>query len=116
MVGTGERRVLPPVSLGSHSLRRLSLPVAMRRRGPAASPQIAAVLERQVPQLSFTAALHTADEIQEMVDSPATRLLLVRDDDNSIVGTLTLTLVCSPTGTRTLIEDVVVDEAARVRS
>lgn len=79
----------------------------------AASPEITAALGRLVRQLSSTAALPTADEIQEMVGSRGTRLLVARDDGEDIVGTLTLRLFRIPTGLRAWIEDVVVDEAAR---
>jgi ribosomal protein S18 acetylase RimI-like enzyme len=79
----------------------------------AASPEVAAALERLLRQLSSTAALPTADEIQEIVDSPATRLLLARNEGDDIVGTLTLGLFRIPSGLRAWIEDVVVDEAAR---
>jgi ribosomal protein S18 acetylase RimI-like enzyme len=41
------------------------------------------------------------------------RLLVARDADQSIVGTLTLALVLMPTGMRAWIDDVVVDETAR---
>jgi ribosomal protein S18 acetylase RimI-like enzyme len=41
------------------------------------------------------------------------RLLLARDDEGTIVGTLTLVLYRIPTGLRARIEDVVVDEAGR---
>ena len=40
-------------------------------------------------------------------------LLVARDDDDAIVGMLTLALFRLPTGVRAWIEDVVVDEAAR---
>ena len=45
--------------------------------------------------------------------SPATTLLVARDDDGAIVGMLTLALFRLPTGVRAWIEDVVVDERAR---
>ena len=81
----------------------------------AATAEIVSALGRLVGQLSSTAAIPTAGEIQELVNSGATRLLLARDQDQSIVGTLTLALVRIPTGVRAWIEDVVVDEAARGR-
>src|SRR6478672_6132897 len=48
-----------------------------------------------------------------MVRSQASRLLIARDDDGTIVGSLTLVLFRIPTGVRAWIEDVVVDESAR---
>jgi ribosomal protein S18 acetylase RimI-like enzyme len=66
-----------------------------------------------VGQLSATASLPTAAELQQIADSTATRLLIARDQDHNIVGSLTLTLLRIPTGIRAWIEDVVVDEATR---
>jgi ribosomal protein S18 acetylase RimI-like enzyme len=41
--------------------------------------------------------------------------LLTRDDDDTVVGMLTLAVFRVPTGLRAWIEDVVVDEAVRGR-
>jgi ribosomal protein S18 acetylase RimI-like enzyme len=65
-----------------------------------------------VPQLSATAAVPGAVELDDVIASPATTLILARDDDR-IVGMLTLALFRIPTGMRAWIEDVVVDEGAR---
>ena len=70
-------------------------------------------LAKLVPQLSSSAPPLTADQVSELVSSPATVLLVARrDDDRAIVGTLTLALFRIPTGLRAWIEDVIVDEAA----
>jgi ribosomal protein S18 acetylase RimI-like enzyme len=50
-----------------------------------------------------------------IVDSDATSLLVARDDDGAVLGTLTLVVYRIPTGVRAAIEDVVVDQAARGR-
>jgi ribosomal protein S18 acetylase RimI-like enzyme len=55
-------------------------------------------MRRQVEQLSSSARAPTEDELQELVDSPATRLLVARDEDGNIVGSLTLALFRIPTG------------------
>jgi ribosomal protein S18 acetylase RimI-like enzyme len=47
-----------------------------------------------------------------MVGAEATTILLARSDEGAIVGTLTLVMFRIPTGLRTRIEDVVVDQAA----
>ena len=65
-----------------------------------------------VPQLSKSSPPPTADELQEMVDAPASDVLLARLD-GAIVGTLTLVTFRIPTGMRAWIEDVVVDDSAR---
>jgi ribosomal protein S18 acetylase RimI-like enzyme len=66
-----------------------------------------------VGQLSSSAELPTPAELEEIVASPASRLLVARDESGTIVGSLTLALFRIPTGVRAWIEDVVVDESAR---
>jgi ribosomal protein S18 acetylase RimI-like enzyme len=68
---------------------------------------------RLLPQLSSTSP-PSAAELAEIVDSPATSLLVARDGE-AILGTLTLAFFRIPTGVRAWIEDVVVDESARGR-
>jgi ribosomal protein S18 acetylase RimI-like enzyme len=68
---------------------------------------------RLLPQLSSTSP-PSATELAEIVDSPATSLLVARDGE-AILGTLTLAVFRIPTGVRAWIEDVVVDESARGR-
>jgi len=68
---------------------------------------------RLTPQLSRSNPAPTREELDEIVRSEASHLLLVRDDDGTILGSLTLVLFRIPTGVRAWIEDVVVDEAAR---
>jgi ribosomal protein S18 acetylase RimI-like enzyme len=68
---------------------------------------------RLIPQLSRSNPPPTRERLAEIVDSPATDLLVAYDDDGMIVGSLTLALFRIPTGLRAWIEDVVVDEAAR---
>ena len=79
------------------------------------TPELVAAFRRLVPQLSKSSPVAGGAELAEMVRSPATVLLLARDPDKGIVGTLTLVLFRIPTGVRAWIEDVVVDEAERGR-
>ena len=74
--------------------------------------ELVEALARLMVQLSRSAALPTPQELQQMVDSDVTRLLVARNEQ-AIMGTLTLALFRIPTGVRAWIEDVVVDEAAR---
>ena len=78
-----------------------------------ATPEVHAAMARLVPQLSRSAPALSHAELAEIVASPATVLLVARDDRSSIVGSLTLVLFRIPTGVRAWIEDVVVDESAR---
>jgi ribosomal protein S18 acetylase RimI-like enzyme len=77
------------------------------------SEELLEAVRRLVPQLSASAPALKANELDAVISSPATTLLLARDEDDHIIGMLTLALFRIPTGTRAWIEDVVVDEAAR---
>jgi len=79
----------------------------------AVDDELVAAWERLVGQLSRSASVPTRAELEEIVASPATRMLLARDAEGAIVGSLTLAVFRIPTGIRAWIEDVVVDEAAR---
>lgn len=66
-----------------------------------------------VPQLSRSAPAPGRAELEEIVRSPATVLLVARDLTDKIVGSLTLVVFRIPTGVRAWIEDVVVDAGVR---
>jgi len=68
---------------------------------------------RLVPQLSTSAVPPDAGALRALVSSPAATVLLARNDDDAIVGTLTLATFPTPTGYRAWIEDVIVDDSAR---
>ena len=91
---------------------------------------LVAAFQRLVPQLSTSARVPSGAEIDEIVSSPATTLLIARDDGTAvegddaagrraagedgqgrIVGMLTLVVFRIPTGVRAWIEDVVVDSS-----
>lgn len=75
--------------------------------------ELVAAMARLIPQLSSSSPAPGAAELGEIVDSEACHLLLARDDEGTIVGSMTLVLFRIPTGMRAWIEDVVVDSAAR---
>jgi ribosomal protein S18 acetylase RimI-like enzyme len=75
--------------------------------------ELAAAIGRLVSQLSRSAEPPATAELEEIVASPASHLLVARDESGAIVGTLTLALFRIPTGVRAWIEDVVVDENVR---
>ena len=77
------------------------------------SGELSAALRDLVPQLSSSSPAPDASELEEIVASPATRLLVARDEASAIVGSLTLVVFRIPTGMRAWIEDVVVHEGAR---
>lgn len=70
---------------------------------------------RLVPQLSRSAPPLARSELEEMIGAPGTHVLVAREGDGPIIGTLTLVVFRIPTGVRAWIEDVVVDAAARGR-
>lgn len=80
-----------------------------------ADSELINAITRLVPQLSSSARLPTAYEIERIVESSATTLFVARDADLQIVGTLTLVVFRAPTGVRAWIEDVVVETSARGR-
>jgi ribosomal protein S18 acetylase RimI-like enzyme len=79
------------------------------------TPELVAAFRKLTPQLSRTAPAPGGAELAEMVRSPATVLLMARDPEKGLVGSLTLVLFRIPTGVRAWIEDVVTDEGSRGR-
>ena len=77
------------------------------------TPDLEAAFARLIPQLSHSAVALDADGIATLVAQDAIDLLVFRDDDGAVQGMLTLVTFDIPTGTRSWIEDVVVDNAAR---
>jgi ribosomal protein S18 acetylase RimI-like enzyme len=79
--------------------------------------ELVAAFSRLGPQLSETMPLPTPAQLEEIITSPATHLFIARDSEqqDEIVGTLTLAVFRSPAGVSAHIEDVVVDQKARGR-
>jgi ribosomal protein S18 acetylase RimI-like enzyme len=74
-------------------------------------------LKRLIPQLSVHKVTPTAGELNELIKSESSTLLVARypDENSAIAGILTLVIYRVPTGLRSIIEDVVVDEEMRRR-
>ena len=74
-------------------------------------------ITRLMPHLKLKYSLPTRSEIEALVDSKASILLVVRHpgENSPIVGMLTLLIYRVPSGVRAHIEDLVVDEAMRGR-
>ena len=81
----------------------------------AVSSELVAAIAALVGQLSSSARAPTPAQLDAIVASPASRLLLARDGEGRVIGMLTLVLFPIPTGVRAWIEDVVVDADARGR-
>ena len=81
----------------------------------AASVDVLDALQRLVGELSTSAPKPHAAELEAIIQSPVTTLIVAQDQGDRVVGMLTLALFRIPTGLRAWIEDVVVDEQARGR-
>jgi ribosomal protein S18 acetylase RimI-like enzyme len=79
----------------------------------AVDDKLVDAFQRLIPQLSRSNPPPTREELDEVVRSAASHLLVARDGDGRIVGSLTLVLFRIPTAVRAWIEDVVVDESTR---
>lgn len=101
----------PPASAGAGSpLASVSIEEAT-----SVTDELVTAFAHLVPQLSRSSPAPQRPELEEIVRSPATVLLVARDNSGAIVGSLTLVLFRIPTGVRAWVEDVVVDEAVRGR-
>jgi ribosomal protein S18 acetylase RimI-like enzyme len=82
-------------------------------RATQASSELLEALRRLLPQLSPGRPPPTTAELKELMAAHGSTLLLARDEDGHIVGTLTLVVFRTTTELRARIEDVVVEESAR---
>jgi ribosomal protein S18 acetylase RimI-like enzyme len=73
---------------------------------------LVAAFQRLIPQLSKSNPAPTKDQLESIVSSDSSHLLIAKTD-GVIVGSLTLVIFRIPTGIRAWIEDVVVDADAR---
>jgi ribosomal protein S18 acetylase RimI-like enzyme len=82
-----------------------------------ASQELCEALQRLIPQLSAQKNPPALEDLQALIRSESSQLLVARDpDENSpIAGILCLTVYRVPTGLRSIIEDVVVDQNMRRR-
>lgn len=74
--------------------------------------QVLNAFGKLIPQLAPGCALPTKKDLEAIVNSDAT-LLFIAEENNEILGTLTLVFTKIPTGDKIWIEDVVVDNSAR---
>jgi len=72
---------------------------------------------RLIPQLGIHKVLPTREELSSLINSESSSLWVASYPDQSgvIVGILTLTIYRVPTGLRSIVEDVVVDQDMRRR-
>jgi ribosomal protein S18 acetylase RimI-like enzyme len=79
--------------------------------------EVYAAVKLLVPQLGAHKANPTWDELNALIRSEASTLLIARypDATSEIAGILSLTIYRVPTGMRSIVEDVIVDEKMRRR-
>jgi len=84
-------------------------------RATSVTNELMDAITRLMPQLKLKYSLPTRSEIEALVASKASILLIVRhpDENSPIVGMLTLIIYRVPSGVRAHVEDIVVDEAVR---
>src|SRR3990172_7604746 len=84
-------------------------------RATAVTDELIGAFERLIPQLKLSFPAPSQREIEALVSSGSSILLVARfpDEQAPISGILTLIVYRVPTGIRARIEDVVVDEAMR---
>ncbi len=76
-----------------------------------ATEELVETIERLLPQLTEARRTPMLAELQDVVSNQT--LLVVRDDEGGIIGTLTFVLYRVASGVKGRIEDVIVDESAR---
>lgn len=70
-------------------------------------------IDRLLPQLSSSAQSLSLEEIKKLLAQDCLHLVCALDEDERIMGMLSLVVFDIPTGRRAWIEDVVTDQAAR---
>ena len=72
---------------------------------------------RLVPLLGTHKMVPTQDDVITLINSEASTLLVARypDENSEIVGILTISIYRVPTGVRSIVEDVIVDDSMRRR-
>ncbi len=78
-----------------------------------ADEELYEAFQRLVPQLTNNNPPPSLNDLADLVRDASSTLMVARDDHGEIVGALTLTVYRVPTGIRSIIEDVIVDNSAR---
>lgn len=78
-----------------------------------ADDELYEAFQRLIPQLTNNNPPPSLDLLLSLLRDESSTLLVARDESNKIIGALTLIVYKVPTGIRSIIEDVIVDESAR---
>lgn len=78
------------------------------------TPELAEAFQHLVPQLTTNHPPPSFADLQALVAFPGSVLLVARETGTGpIIGSATLSLLCTPTGLHARLEDVIVAEVAR---
>jgi ribosomal protein S18 acetylase RimI-like enzyme len=69
--------------------------------------------QRLVPQLTENNPPPSLDDLAALIQDASSTLMVARDENGGVIGALTLAVYRTPTGIRSIIEDVIVDIFAR---
>ncbi|MBL0347918.1 GNAT family N-acetyltransferase [Candidatus Villigracilis affinis] len=78
-----------------------------------ADDELYEAFQRLVPQLTNNNPPPSLNDLAALVRDSSSTLMVARNEKNEIIGALTLTVYRVPTGIRSIIEDVIVDNSAR---
>ena len=78
-----------------------------------ADEELYSAFQRLVPQLTNNNPPPSLNDLAALVRDSSSTLMVARNEKNEIIGALTLTVYRVPTGIRSIIEDVIVDNSAR---
>jgi ribosomal protein S18 acetylase RimI-like enzyme len=78
-----------------------------------ADDELFEAFQRLIPQLTTGNPPPSLNDLTVLVQEPSSTLMVARNENRKIIGTLTLAVYRVPTGVRSMIEDVVVDSSAR---
>jgi len=78
-----------------------------------ADDELYEAFQRLVPQLTNNNPPPSLNDLADLVRDSSSTLVIARNDNNDIVGALTLAVYRVPTGIRSVIEDVIVDISTR---
>jgi ribosomal protein S18 acetylase RimI-like enzyme len=76
-----------------------------------ATPELVETIRKLLPQLTEARTPPTLEQLQKVVTNQT--LLLARDEEGRVMGTLTFVLYRVSSGVKGRLEDVIVDESAR---
>ena len=99
-------------SVGNPGLASAPMDIAEVTDVDQVTPELVEAFARLIPQLSSSNPPPDESALRRIVASQACHLLVARDDEGRIAGSLTLVVFPIPTGVRAWIEDVVVDQDA----